>query len=528
MKLNPQVLINNKLRLDLSNFSKGAILCFLAGFFIRLVPEILAFPNPIGFDTIYYASRMKSGHILLHWSQFFTSTWLLYALIVPLYSVSRTNPFLLLKFIASLMYGLNVAGIYWFAGKMLNWNNRRSLLTGCFFAVQLASLRISWDLLRNTLGMALLLFTLSLTKKLQSKRDFVCFALLSLLVVFSHECAAVTLFTIILGSNFQRLIRGRIGKNEKNLFLGLLPALIIFLIGIYLRVYPLHYEVRTNVIDARDEVKANVGGLFFLVNYLDIKTSVDSYSSYLDLALNVLILFSLLYMPYLLLVLKGFFRHKLLDYWTGLLLIGSFGCLIVPFCALMYWHRWMFMLVYPFTFYAVNGIAKLRKIRKNVNFNPNTGNLSKKAKCIILLTIILGCVYLTTPVLMSTLNIGIFSAPSVCRYFSFTPTVPYQDVADVIEAMKWLNESMDNASCVILHHAFLFWGKLYLNDSHVIVHFVNDIDLAINACLENGFNNIYFVWWNPNIGWYGITVPNYFTPVKEFGRISIFKYSEQT
>ena len=138
--------------------SRALSACFAVGLFVRLIPELLAFPLPIGFDTVYYAFAMKSGVVWPNWSTFFTSTWLLSAFTVPLYSLSRVDPFLLLNIVAPLLYGLNVAGIYWFARKALGWNLRMGVLAGVFFAVQLASLRISWDLLENTLGYPILHF----------------------------------------------------------------------------------------------------------------------------------------------------------------------------------------------------------------------------------------------------------------------------------------------------------------------------------------------------------------------------------
>ncbi|MBE0520418.1 hypothetical protein IBX35_05190, partial [Candidatus Bathyarchaeota archaeon] len=407
---------------------KGLLMCFLVGLIIRLIPELLAFPYPVGFDTIYYAAVMKGGVIWSHWSTFFTSTWLVYAVIVPLYSVLNVDPFLLLKVLAPVLYGLNVAGVYWFARKMLGWDVRMSLLAGGFFAVQLASLRISWDLLRNTLGLGILLFALPFIKRVDSKRGFVCFVLLSLLTVFAHEYAAVTLVAVVLGLVFWRFVKKRMGIENKRLVLAFSPALAVFLIGIYLRIFPIRYTVETNVISAGDVVRANVGGLFFLVNYLGVKTSVDYYGSYFNLVLNVLVLFGLLYLPYLFLVLKGFFKHSILNVWTGLLLAGSFGCLVVPFCALEYWHRWMFMLVFPFTFYAVNGLSELLRKCNCGNSMLGMSFSDRKVKGMFLLTVMMGSVYLATPVLMSTVNVGIFSVFPVCRYFSFAPTVPYEDV----------------------------------------------------------------------------------------------------
>ena len=156
-------------------FIKEPFICFATGLIIRLIPELLAFPYPIGFDTVYYASRMESGIIWSYWTQFFTSTWLFYAITIPIYNLSKMDPFLILKIVVPIIYGLNVVGVYLFAREILGWNASKSLLAGFFFSIQLASLRISWDLLRNILGMAFLLFALTSIKRIESKQGFKLF-----------------------------------------------------------------------------------------------------------------------------------------------------------------------------------------------------------------------------------------------------------------------------------------------------------------------------------------------------------------
>ena len=172
--------------------------CFLLGFSVRLIPELLSWPYPIGFDTIYYGARIKSGVIWYHWSEFFSRTWLLYAILIPIYNLVKGDPFVLLKFTAPVLYGLNACGIYYFARKGLNWDFKRSLLAVFFFVFQLASLRISWDLYRNTLGLGILLFALPFIKDLENKKSFILFMALSVLVVLGHELVSVILFAVIL------------------------------------------------------------------------------------------------------------------------------------------------------------------------------------------------------------------------------------------------------------------------------------------------------------------------------------------
>jgi len=515
------------MRISLENISirKGFLLAFVIGFMVRLVPEVLAFPYPIGFDTIYYAVVMKDGVVWPHWGSFFTSSWLFHGISVPLYRVFGGDPFILLKILAPVLFGLNVVGIFWFARKMLGWSVSMGLLAGLFFAFQLASLRISWDLPRNMLGLGILLFTLPFIKSLDSRRGFACFALLSLLSVFAHEYAAVTLLVIVLGLVFWRLTKDkRLELEGKRLLLGFSPAFAVFLTGIYLRIFPVPYAVETNILRAGDAINPRPFGLFFLADYLRVRSTVDFYAGYWDLVLSVVVLFGLLYLPYLFLVWKGFFRHGVLSVWTGLLAVGAFGCLVFPFSALEYWHRWMFMLVYPFTFYAVNGLRWFVRSYNGGNFRMGVKFLDGKVKGMFLLTALLGGVYLATPALMSSVNVGLFSVSAVNKVFSFAPAVPYQDVDGVVDALVWLDGNMQSDSCVVLQHAFLWWGRLYLDDSRVIVHFEVDVDFAVDTALSCGFSQVFFVWWNQPIGWYGITVPAGFAKLWDFGRISVYEF----
>ena len=506
-----------------NNFSaaKALSFVFLTGFLVRLVPELLAGAAPIGFDTVYYAAVMKSGVVLANWSSFFTSTWLLHALTVPLYSISQVDPFLLLKVVGPALYGLNVAGVYWFGRKMLGWDVKLCLVAAGLFAFQLASLRISWDLLRNTLGMGLLLFALPFIGKLGSKRDFAVFALLSLLTVFAHEYAGVALVAIVLGVVVWRFARKNFGRAEGLTVLAVLPALAVFSAGMFLRFFPVKYVVASTVFNTGE---ASVGRFSIFANYLVTNDGVFHYPGYADLLVDVTLLFAFLYLSYLFLVWKGFFKNGVLNAWTGLLLVGSFGCLVWPFFALDFWSRWMFLLAYPFTFYAVNGLSKLS--RSSNCEKGKIGGFSRKAVFgPVGVTVLLGSVYLATPLLMNTGQVGVFVLPYVSAHFTSAPAVPYQDVESVAQAVTWLDKNMSDNSCAIVNLVFTYWDQLYLDKSHARIQFWNDADLALDDALDRGYGSVYFVWWNQDIGWYDVSVPNEFVRLRDFGRISVYEFT---
>ena len=142
----------------------------------------------------------------------------------------------------------------------------------------------------------------------------------------------------------------------------------------------------------------------------------------------------------------------------------------------------------------------------------------------VLLTVSLGVAYLATPLMMPVTGMSVASVSQNWLYFSDSPAVPYEDASSVVEAMQWLNKNADAASSVALQHAFLFWGRLYLDKAQAIVTFDNDVSLAVATALDHDFTKVYFVWWNTPIGWYHVSVPQSFVSVQDFGRISVYTY----
>jgi hypothetical protein len=86
-----------------SGWSRILFLCFVFGFVVRLIPEVLARSYPIGYDPIYYVWVIKSSVVWSDWSRVF-STWLLYGILVGAFNVTRMDPFVLVKFAAALLF----------------------------------------------------------------------------------------------------------------------------------------------------------------------------------------------------------------------------------------------------------------------------------------------------------------------------------------------------------------------------------------------------------------------------------------
>ena len=513
------------------SFVRGFFVAFVLGFVVRLIPEVLSYPHPIGFDTIFYAWRIKSGVVLYHWSQLFSSWWLFFALLIPVYNVLQVDPFLLLKLTAPLLFALNTCGIYYFARKALSWTAKKAVFAAFFFSFQMAALAISWHFYRNMLGLGVLLFALPWIKNgVKGAKKLLIFASLSVLVVFSHEFGSVILLVVVLGFLLNSLLRGERRESVKILTAASL-AFALFSATVCLAIFPVQYAVDTNVIQVYQPSGHYEGPLFFFANYLTVYDTVQHYPTYFDLVAHVLSLFAMLYIVVLPLALVGFFRDRVLDWWTGWLLVGSFGLLITPFMALEMWSRWMLMLVYPFSFYAVNGITKVldshtRSISPDFRWLRWMRLSKRMVKGILILSFSFGLIFMVTPLYYG--RFGVFGLPVTVSYVPSTMqsnSLPLVDVESVVLALQWFDTNMDGDSALLAQDAFFYWTKLFVSDSHCIVYFKSDFESALEVTKERQFTHVYFVWWNENIGWYGLTVPRHFIPVFTIGRISVYEYT---
>jgi hypothetical protein len=520
---------------------KAFLLSFAFGFAVRLIPEALSYPYLIGFDTPYYAARIRNGIVWSDVASMF-SMWLSEGVLISVQRISQVDTFLLLKLVGPFLFALNAAGVYYFCRRALNWKSSVALIAVFVFTFQIATLRLSWDLFRNLLGLSILLFSLPLLKSLDKWRSLALLMFLSTLIAFTHFLVAAVLLFIALCLAVNEVLLKR-KKAGLRILGALLPLLMLSVVSAF---FLSRLPKAQPTMQLVDEVVVRPSGLFFMIDYMSASTGHQLYASYASLAAQVLSLFVFLYVLYIPLVYVGFFRDRMLTAWTLLLLVGSFSLLVSPFFALDLWDRWMFMLAYPFTFYAANGIQKVLKgasRRFEGASNQRVGSSSKypvwlrlsrrKILGITFTAIALGTLFMAVPPFFD--RFGLFQIPTVVSYVPSTmqySTMPLRDVRSTFEVLRWLNEQMNQSSVLVVHHAFFWWAKSYLDSEWVIISFVRDIDKALRTASEQGYQVIYTVWWNEQfltwrdetIGWYGFTLPPYFSAEFSFDRISAYKY----
>ena len=185
------------------------------------------------------------------------------------------------------------------------------------------------------------------------------------------------------------------------------------------------------------------------------------------------------------------------------------------------------MLVFPFTFFAVDGLWKAANCGKAFSLSRFFGWLKITKKLGIglsLLSVVVGCLFMTWPLIDG--KYGIIGVEGTFRYVPSTmqtSSVPLQDTEGTIKAYGWLNANMNSDSSLLVHDVFEFWTFLFLEESHTAILFDNDLEAASNLAVENGYDEAYFVWWNEDIGWYKLRLSNDWVSVFDSGRISVYQ-----
>src|SRR5438128_2038607 len=187
---------------------KFALAAFLLPFTVRTIPEVIAGPYPIGWDTIAFyvpntldmaAGRMSIWGIL-------GSGPLMYSFIVPIYILIRINPILLFKAAGPVLFGLLCWSVFRFCERKLGLSVRSAFLSVLFLSLYFVSLRVAWDAYQAELGLTF--FVLGLTVAGESgsvARSTVARSAFFLLAVLANQLVAV----LVVGTVIVEMLRAK-------------------------------------------------------------------------------------------------------------------------------------------------------------------------------------------------------------------------------------------------------------------------------------------------------------------------------
>src|SRR5919107_2767546 len=137
------------------------ILVFLAGSVIRALPEVVAYPYPIGYDVINYYIPVITN-LEEHWSVISGQLPVYTLILYSLHLFTSLSPHFLVSSAGVILYGFFSVSLFVTSRKLLKFNEIYGAYLALFVILQLPVLRTSWDLQKDIFALTLLLISVSL------------------------------------------------------------------------------------------------------------------------------------------------------------------------------------------------------------------------------------------------------------------------------------------------------------------------------------------------------------------------------
>lgn len=411
------------------------VLIFLLALILRAVPEFLSGKYPVGFDVIsgYIPALLAlpdvSPMVLFGWAYSPLAIYLLWFIRF----VTGLDVYLLLKVAAPIFYGLFNVCFCYMLSRGLEWNNKKSFIVSLILLLQPAIMRMGWDQLREELGLIFLFLLLAITKMdliKGAKNRPIMVAGLSVLIVLSHQLAAILLFVATLYQIINATIKKQI--ETQYTITTIFPAATIFAMQIYMTYFTEpNYSAHFVPIHLADGI-----GSFMFTNYFlsDVRFLDGSYWTILS---YVGCLSAYVFGFLILVSIKGFFRDKV---WTPIvvwLLLTSFSIVIYPWFAFAQYWWWILLLPIPLTIYGGEGLEKLKVF-------SNQKRLKIAITGIMLLSIV--SFGYASSIIKIGYPYGYYYIPSGLVESS----VPLEDIQDIKYAFQWVNNNIPVNSVVVV------------------------------------------------------------------------------
>jgi len=478
------------------------LLAFIIPLAVRAIPEVLMGPFVVGFDTLgYYVPNtltwLNDG---VNFWNFLATAPLFYILLMGITSIG-VPIVIALKVMAPLLLGLLGVAVYFYANKTLSWSPRKSLLVALFATLYFVALRVSWDMLRSELGLIFLFTALIFLEKDEgsSFRNGFLLSLGMFSVVLAHQLVAVIMFFIVLVTLVRLYFDRKMGDLGRVVVCSV-PAGFMFLLVVY----------ANYVVSSQFSV---ISG--FPAQGSDGFMALFGFASYSGLVVDTLGFLVFCYLPLLPLVVLGArkFRGNLhLKAWVVWLFVALLLVIVSPNASfLVFPYRWTLLLAYPLAFFAAEAFAGFRL------------NLYKLGVGLMLATFSLGFMFLP-----NSLAFPYYEAfPLYVPTSMLQNTLALSDCQDTVNALQWIENSVDGGARLLVHDAFYGWASLTIDGDQLIPYGYENPETVAQELMENVSESpLYLIWWVNGSGWHGQpNVSSAFGEVYESGKIAVYAYN---
>jgi hypothetical protein len=286
------------------------LIVFSVAIVLRLVPEILAFPYPVGYDVInYYLPVIKNFE--QYWPTISNQFPFYVSLLYGISEVFRAEPQLVISSSIVLVFGLFSIAIFSIGRNLLRLDNLQSIFLSIFVIFQLGVLRTSWDLHKDMFALSLTFFSLLFISKIPklSKNLIAVTATLNIVTVLADRMIGLLLSVTLIGSFILTRDRG----------LAMIAVIVIVIYALSLQANHDNIEYNLKMVGPNNSTNeiynpTNLIILFLVMNAILIPSGI-----------------------------VGFIKSKLIIFKIPLLIsvIGSFTWIIFPNTSAFLPDRWI-------------------------------------------------------------------------------------------------------------------------------------------------------------------------------------------
>lgn len=439
---------------------KSLLFFFLLGCVLRIIPDLIAYPYPVGYDIInYYIPLADKLNTIFQNDSFQFYPYLLYTFksFIPL------NPQGLMISLSSITYGIFSVSIYLL---LKGLNLKPALFMTLFILFQISALRTTWDLQKDILALSFTFLIIYLILEDRKAYFFniriILFGIIISLVILTLLTDNMIGFLLIISLSIYFAIK----KDIK--YIISLTIIIISIISFLVVV---------------DNTKND--SLINSINNI-LTGNIKENENYTPLNLGILfIMMNILSLPLFIYGLK--YLHELLLYIPlSMGLLGSFTWIVLPYSAILLPDRWIIISGIFMSIFSSYGLIRLFS---NYKDKPNYKILLP----IMSFYIIIGLFYMILPYDYAFPIYGIFAeythffVPSTMQFNS----IDIVDNKDLSIAIDWLNNHTNPKSIIYGDSYLSGWMKMLLKDKRIFQYnYTKSTGNGIHITLANKSDSI--------------------------------------
>jgi len=495
-----------------------AALAFLIPFVVRMIPELIAWPYPLGFDTLgYYIPAMrwwinpfKGQSLPTDIPGTLRTAGLFHVVSTGFNRYVILDPFIAVKILGPMLTGLVSVLVYSYARRVLIWTPGKAMFSSLIATLYFVGLRISWELYRNMLGIVFLFAALIALETFEGTRRYFLTGFLVLMTFMSHQITGAILLGVFLLRGIWLLARGHQKEAGIHLCFSAMSAGLL-LYQLYL---PQVGRIALPAVLSRPRWNMDAAG--YVLGF-----PVYCFIFLLPLAL----------------VGARLRRRAAIDFWTLSCVLLLAPPLVLGVNSIPLWFRWPLMLMYPLSFYAAEGFGKAMRFR---SWRVPSGLTVKIAA--------LGLIAL----------IGVTSAFYLAAYpehpfpyFSqYNPYVRYvqssmlqnsisiQDTPSLLSAIDAASPLLGAGTVLVVHEAVYVWAVNRLGITTKIVpvkepgylsanppSISDSVERVASLSYDSGYK-VYTIWWSGGSSWYTMPeLPTSFKLVENTGTFGVYLFN---